>query len=1220
MKRRITALFLALALLISLLPGTAIMSAFAQEDETDAIVAASAKKETPESTWRVALVTDYGEITDEAFNQACYEGMSKFCTENGIGFTYYQPADASTDDYIIAIEQAISDGYNVLILPGFALASAIRQEAPLHPDVKFISLDTTEADFVNYDETAYVLPENVYAVNYREELAGFMAGYAAVSLGYTRLGFLGGIEIPAVMRYGYGFLQGADTAAAELGRAGEVSVNFTYSGQFFADEALTEYIENWYETGTQVVFACGGGIYESVGAAAAAKGGKVIGVDVDQSAAIDVYGDGITVTSAVKNLSATIHNALQELILNDNWSALGGHYSRLGVVSSSEPEKNDVCLPSSTQWNADCFGEEAYKGLLSNIIDGTYAVSDEIACRPETAIAVSYLEYGGSGYEEGNFCGEAVTWEFDPANGVLTISGEGYMYDYMDVAPWDLRADDIRTVNVGEGVASIGSWVFQNCSNLTSVSLPTTLELIDNGAFWFCNSLTEIQIPASVTAIGESAFCGCEGLAEVTIPASVNKIGAGAFSECSGLNSITVLNPECEIGNHEALGVPGTTVVHGYERSSAQDYAEETGYTFEAICDCANGHHVSELVGQTLPTCTQAGEASYRCTICNATYTEVLPAAHTFEEGVCTACGIRGGSCGRKAQWMFEAETGKLMILGCGSMDNYEYGYDSEFGVYRIITPWRSVSNAINTVEIKDGVTSIGGYAFRGCSSLTSVTIPDSVTSIGDCAFYGCSSLTSVTIPDSVTGIGDYAFNCCSSLTSITIPDSVTSIGEGAFSGCSSLTSVTIPDSVTSIGDDAFRWCSSLTSVTIPDSVTSIGDCAFSVCSSLTSVTIGDSVTSIGYWAFADCTGLTSITIPDSVTSIGEYAFQNCSSLTSVTIPDSVTSIGEGAFSGCSSLTSMTVAVENPSYSSDAYGVLFNKNKTVLICCPGSYSGSYTIPDSVTSIGEGAFSGCSSLTSVTIPDSVTSIGDCAFEYCSSLTSVTIPDSVTSIGYWAFDGCSSLTSVTIPDSVTSIGYYVFSGCSSLTSVTIPDSVTSIGYDAFSGCSSLTSVTIPDSVTSIGDYAFWGCSSLTSVYFCGDAPELDVYVFVLWNELKVEYIAIPGLTLYFIEGKTGWTTPTWNGYPTATWKPETHEHSYTETVTAPTCTEKGYTTHTCACGDSYKDTYVNALGHSYTYKVTTSPTTSSSGVLTGTCARCSATTTVTLPLLDTTDYTY
>ena len=393
---------------------------------------------------------------------------------------------------------------------------------------------------------------------------------------------------------------------------------------------------------------------------------------------------------------------------------------------------------------------------------------------------------------------------------------------------------------------------------------------------------------------------------------------------------------------------------------------------------------------------------------------------------------VASGTCGADGDnltWVLTGD-GTLTISGSGKMK--DYSYSDQNGTYHTNAPWGTSWNQITTVVMEPGVTSIGRYAFYGCSSLTSVTIPEGVTNIGEHAFQGCSSLTSVTIPEGVVSIGGDAFSDCRSLTSMTIPESVTSIGNGTFWDCSSLTSVTIPDGVTSIGDWAFRRCNSLTSVTIPDGVTSIGNGVFENCSSLTSVTIPEGVTNIGNYAFDGCSSLASVTIPESVTSINKLAFYNCSSLTDVTIPKSVTSIGHSAFAACNSLNCILVDNGNTNYASAA-GVLFNKRCTTLVTYPGGNGTVYQIPESVTTIGNSAFSGCTDLTSVTIPESVTSIGENAFSGCSGLTSITIPKGVTSIGNDTFYLCSSLISVTIPRGVRYIGGAAFDGCRSLKDV-------------------------------------------------------------------------------------------------------------------------------------------------------------------------------------------
>ena len=375
----------------------------------------------------------------------------------------------------------------------------------------------------------------------------------------------------------------------------------------------------------------------------------------------------------------------------------------------------------------------------------------------------------------------------------------------------------------------------------------------------------------------------------------------------------------------------------------------------------------------------------------------------------------------------------------------------------------------LSNIVITDSVNCIGDGAFDNCSSLCSVVISDSVTSIGNNAFSGCSSLCSVVIPNGVTRIGDCAFQLCSSLTSFVIPDGVTSIGKSAFNSCSSLRSVVIPNSVTSIGNRAFGLCKSLTNIVIPDSVTTIGGSAFSGCKSLSSVVIPESVVNLKGNPFCRWNGelkcLSPYFIYDNKVLFDKdkskiIAFRD-KNTTSYVIPDYVTSIGDSAFSDCSSLFDIVIPDSVNSIGNDAFW-----------CC--SSLRSVVISDSVTSIGGGAFLGCSDLADIVIPNSVTNIRDWAFFGCSSLSDIVIPDSVTSIGNRAFAYCKSLRSVVIPDSVTNIDAWAFSDCESLRSVVISDGVTSIGESAFSGCSSLSDIVIPDSVTSIGDGAFKGCN--------------------------------------------------------------------------------------------------------------------------------------------------
>ena len=513
----------------------------------------------------------------------------------------------------------------------------------------------------------------------------------------------------------------------------------------------------------------------------------------------------------------------------------------------------------------------------------------------------------------------------------------------------------------------------------------------------------EYVVREGTEVICDCAFFCCESLQSITIPNSVKSIGNRAFYECKSLQSITIPNSVTSIGKG-------------------------------AFSTCVS------LQSVTIPNSVKSiGNYAFRN--CESLQSVTIPNSVT--------------KIGNEAFW------------GCDSLQSVTIPNS----VTSIGNKAFNDCKSLQSITIPNSVKSIGDGAFRECDSLQSITIPNSVTSIGEGAFSTCVSLQSVTIPNSVKSIGNYAFRNCESLQSVTIPNSVTSIEDHAFSGCESHQSVTIPNSVKSIGKEAFSGCVSLQSITIPNSVTKIEDDAFWGCKSLQSVTIPNSVKSIGKKAFSGCKSLESITIPNSVTSIGDDAFYLCKSLQSVTIPNSVTSIGDGTFCWCESLQSVTIPnsvrnignhaffgcnicffICNSTYFQNDDVCLFNKDKTAIVSrikdCVN-----YIIPNSVTSIGDDAFSGCESLQSVTIPNSVTSIGYEAFSRCTSLQCVTIPNSVKSIGIGAFSGCESLQSVTIPNSVTSIGDGAFSRCESLQSITIPNSVTSIGDGAFRWCTHL-----------------------------------------------------------------------------------------------------------------------------------------------------------------------
>ena len=334
--------------------------------------------------YRVAMITDVGTITDQSFNQTTYEAAKAWCEANGVDFTYYQPATDTDADRIAMIDKAVDEGYNVIIMPGYKFGPAIGEVQGEYSDIDFVALDVSEGDLGGAE-----LGSNVYCAVYQEELCGYMAGYAAVKLGYTHLGFLGGMAVPAVIRYGFGFVQGANAAAEEMGNASDVTIEYVYGGQFYGDADITAYMDNWYQNlGVQVVFACGGGIYTSAAEAAQkVDGGKVIGVDVDQAAAIDgAYGEGMTVTSAMKGLGATVNTLLSEISAG-NFANYGGQVATLGLVGT-DPAANYVQIAPTTQF-ADGFTEADYADLVAKMFAGEVTVSNAIDAMPATTITVN---------------------------------------------------------------------------------------------------------------------------------------------------------------------------------------------------------------------------------------------------------------------------------------------------------------------------------------------------------------------------------------------------------------------------------------------------------------------------------------------------------------------------------------------------------------------------------------------------------------------------------------------------------------------------------------------------------------------------------------------------------------------------------------------------------------------------------------------------------------
>ncbi len=610
------------------------------------------------------------------------------------------------------------------------------------------------------------------------------------------------------------------------------------------------------------------------------------------------------------------------------------------------------------------------------IADGSTSInSDMVVCKyqlTEVVIPDSVTSIGQSAFYS---CSNLVN--INIPNSVTSIGGSAFQH-----------CDSLTNVTIPGSVTDIGIGAFSWCDNLTSVTIGNGVTSIGEEAFYVCNSLTSVTIPNSVTSIGRSAFSGT-GLTSITIPDSVTNMD-GAFFDCSRLTAINV-----DKDNSNYCSIDG--VLFNKDATTLIQYPDGKTNTAYIIPD-----GVTNIGG---------GAFSYNTRITSITIPDSV-----------TSIGVEAFYC---------SEISDIYITDIAAWCNIDTGILSMPYNYNLYLNGELVTDLV----VPEGVTHIGSSIFESCSSLTSVTIPDSVISIGNDAFRGCNNLANVSIGDGVTSIGEGAFEVNAYYQdesnwennvlyigdylikakddisgSYTIKDGTKLIGSRAFGNCNSLTSINIPDSVAIIGDKAIYSCESLTAINVDNNNSnycSIDGVLFNKGATTliqypegkinTAYIIPDGVTNIGGSAFSYNTRITSITIPNSVTSIGDYAFYWCKSLTSITIPSSVTSIGEDVFYYCKSLTAINVDDNNSNYCS-IDGVLFNKGATTLIQYPkGKTNTAYIIPNSVTSIGDYAFSSCSNLIRVTISDGVTNIGDYAFEYCTSLTSITIPNSVTSIG-------------------------------------------------------------------------------------------------------------------------------------------------------------------------------------------------------------------------------